>query len=167
MARKFLLDLFEMVSGERMNHRYFQVGGCAQDLPDGFIERLQRLLDILPGRIDEYEALLTANPIWKDRLVGIGVLPAEQLLGLGVTGPTLRAAGIPLDLRKTQPYSGYEHFQFEVPTETAGDCYARYLVRMAEIRESLKGEALVSWRTAPLPDRASAADRTIDRAPRT
>ena len=136
--RDEVLDLFEMVSGERMNHRYFQVGGCAQDLPEGFVERLQRLLDILPGRIDEYEALLTGNPIWQDRLKGIGVIPAEQLLALGVTGPTLRAAGIPLDLRKSQPYSGYEHFQFDVPTEIAGDSFARYLVRVREMRESIK-----------------------------
>jgi NADH-quinone oxidoreductase subunit D len=136
--RDEVLDLFEMVSGERMNHRYFQVGGCAQDLPEGFIPRLQALLDILPGRIDEYEALLTGNPIWQDRLKGIGVIPAEQLLNLGVTGPTLRAAGIPLDLRKSQPYSGYEHFQFDVPTEITGDAFARYLVRVREMRESIK-----------------------------
>ena len=136
--RDNLLDLFEMVSGERMNHRYFQVGGCAQDLPPGFIKRLQAFIDEMPRRIDEYEALLTGNPIWKDRMKGVGVLPADQLIGLGVTGPTLRAAGVPHDLRKTNPYSGYEHFQFEVPTATEGDCYARYLVRVREMRESLR-----------------------------
>ncbi len=136
--RDELLDLFEMVSGERMNHRYFQVGGCAQDLPPGFIERTRTFVKEMPKRIDEYEALLTGNPIWKDRMVGIGVLPADQLLALGVTGPTLRAAGVPHDLRKVAPYSGYEHFQFEVPTATEGDCYARYLVRVREMRESLK-----------------------------
>jgi NADH-quinone oxidoreductase subunit D len=136
--RDKLLDLFEMVSGERMNHRYFQVGGCAQDLPPGFVERLRAFLAEMPGRIDEYEALLTGNPIWKDRMVGVGTMPAEDLLALGVTGPTLRAAGVPYDLRKLSPYSGYEHFQFEVPTETAGDSYARYLVRIREMRESLR-----------------------------
>jgi len=136
--RDELLDLFEMVSGERMNHRYFQVGGCAQDLPPGFIERLQAFIDEMPRRIDEYEALLTGNPIWKDRMKGVGVLPADDLIALGVTGPTLRAAGVPHDLRKTNPYSGYEHFQFEVPTATEGDCYARYLVRVREMRESLR-----------------------------
>jgi NADH-quinone oxidoreductase subunit D len=136
--RDELLDLFEMVSGERMNHRYFQVGGCAQDLPPGFVERLRAFLKMMPGRIDEYEALLTGNPIWKDRMVGVGTMPAEDLLALGVTGPTLRAAGVPYDLRKLSPYSGYEHFQFEVPTETAGDSYARYLVRIREMRESLR-----------------------------
>jgi NADH-quinone oxidoreductase subunit D len=125
-------------SGERMNHRYLQVGGCAQDLPPGFIERTRTFVKEMPRRIDEYEALLTGNPIWKDRMVGIGVLPADQLLALGVTGPTLRAAGVPHDLRKVAPYSGYEHFQFEVPTATEGDCYARYLVRVREMRESLK-----------------------------
>jgi NADH-quinone oxidoreductase subunit D len=136
--RDELLDLFEMVSGERMNHRYFQVGGCAQDLPPGFVERLHAFVKMMPGRIDEYEALLTGNPIWKDRMVGVGTMPAEDLLALGVTGPTLRAAGVPYDLRKLSPYSGYEHFQFEVPTETAGDSYARYLVRIREMRESLR-----------------------------
>ncbi len=136
--RDEVLDLFEMVSGERMNHLYFQVGGCAQDLPEGFLERLTGLLAQMPGRIDEYEALLTANPIWIDRLKGVGVIPAEQLLGLGVTGPTLRAAGVSFDLRKSQPYSGYEYFQFDVPTEIAGDSYARYLVRVREMRESVK-----------------------------
>jgi NADH-quinone oxidoreductase subunit D len=136
--RDELLDLFEMVSGERMNHRYFQVGGCAQDLPPGFVERLRAFLKMMPGRIDEYEALLTGNPIWKDRMVGVGTMPAEDLLALGVTGPTLRAAGVPYDLRKLSPYSGYEHFQFDVPTETAGDSYARYLVRIREMRESLR-----------------------------
>ncbi len=136
--RDKLLDLFEMVSGERMNHRYFQVGGCAQDLPPGFVKRLRAFLAEMPGRIDEYEALLTGNPIWKDRMVGVGTMPAEDLLALGVTGPTLRAAGVPYDLRKLAPYSGYEHFQFEVPTETAGDSYARYLVRIREMRESLR-----------------------------
>jgi NADH-quinone oxidoreductase subunit D len=136
--RDEVLDLFEMVSGERMNHRYFQVGGCAQDLPPGFVERLRTFLTAMPKRIDEYEALLTGNPIWKDRMVGVGVLPADELLGLGVTGPTLRAAGVPYDLRKVAPYSGYEHFDFQVPTETAGDSYARYLVRVREMRESVR-----------------------------
>jgi len=127
-----------MVSGERMNHRYFQVGGCAQDLPPGFIERVRAFTDEMPKRIDEYEALLTGNPIWKDRMKGIGVLPAGELLALGVTGPTLRAAGVPYDLRKVAPYSGYEHFEFDVPTATEGDSFARYLVRVQEMRESLR-----------------------------
>ena len=136
--RDELLDLFEMVSGERMNHRYFQVGGCSDDLPPGFVERVRKFAKEMPGRIDEYEALLTGNPIWKDRMEGVGVLPAEELLALGVTGPTLRAAGIPHDLRKVAPYSGYEHFQFDVPTSTKGDSFARYLVRVQEMRESLR-----------------------------
>jgi NADH-quinone oxidoreductase subunit D len=136
--RDELLDLFEMVSGERMNHRYFQVGGCSDDLPPGFVERVRAFANEMPKRIDEYEALLTGNPIWKDRMEGIGVLPADELLALGVTGPTLRAAGIPHDLRKVAPYSGYEHFEFDVPTATEGDSYARYLVRVREMRESLK-----------------------------
>ncbi|MSO44357.1 MAG: NADH-quinone oxidoreductase subunit D [Thermoleophilia bacterium] len=166
--RDDLLDLFEMVSGERMNHQYFQVGGCAQDLPPGFLTRLTTFVDTMPARIDEYEALLTTNPIWKDRLTGVGVISAEQLVGLGVTGPTLRAAGVPYDLRKVAPYSGYEHFHFDVPTETAGDSYARYLVRVREMRESLKiirqvidgmpeGPTIADDRKVVLPPRAELA----------
>jgi len=136
--RDAALDLFEMVSGERMNNRYFQVGGCAEDIPPGFVERLSDFLDRMPARIDEYESLLTNNPIWIDRTRGIGVLPAGELIAMGVTGPPLRAAGVPHDLRKSQPYSGYEHFQFDVATGTHGDAYDRYLVRVREMRESVK-----------------------------
>ena len=113
--REKALDLCEMIAGDRMNTRYFQVGGCADDMPPGFEQRLRAFLDEMPGRIDEYEDLLSSNPIWLDRTKDVGVLPADELINLGVTGPALRAAGVDLDLRKTTPYSGYEHFDFQVP----------------------------------------------------
>ena len=136
--REKALDLFEMIAGERMNTRYFQVGGCADDMPPGFERRLRALLDELPDRIDEYEDLLSRNPIWLERTKGVGVLPAEQLMDLGVTGPALRAAGVDLDLRVRTPYSSYEDFAFDVPVGTVGDAYDRYTVRMREMRESVK-----------------------------
>ena len=142
--REKALDLCEMISGDRMNYRYFQVGGCADDMPAGFETRLRAFLQEMPGRIDEYEELLSRNPIWLDRTKGIGVLPADQLINLGVTGPALRAAGVDLDLRKTAPYSGYEHFDFQVPLGARGDAYDRYSVRVREMRESVRiiGQAL-------------------------
>jgi len=132
------LDLGEMISGERMNTRYFQVGGCAQDMPDGFEGELRRFIGELPSRIDEYETLLSRNQIWLDRTKGIGILPPDELIGLGVTGPALRAAGVGLDLRKAAPYCGYEHFDFDVPVATEGDVYARFTVRIREMRESVR-----------------------------
>jgi NADH-quinone oxidoreductase subunit D len=142
--REKALDLCEMISGERMNYRYFQVGGVSGDMPRGFEPRLRQFIADMPARIDEYEELLSANPIWIDRTKGIGVLPADELINLGVTGPVLRAAGVDLDLRKAQPYSGYEHFDFQVPLGTRGDAYDRYLVRLREMRESVRiiGQAL-------------------------
>jgi len=132
------LDLFEMISGERMNHRYFQVGGCSDDMPEGFVSLLRRFVQEMPARIDEYEGLLSANPIWIERTRGVGVLPADELIDLGITGPALRAAGVDLDLRKAAPYSGYEHFDFNVPLGTRGDAYDRYSVRLREMRESVR-----------------------------
>ncbi len=132
------LDLFEMISGERMNHRYFQVGGCADDMPPGFEKLLRQFVTEMPLRIDEYEGLLSQNPIWLERTRGVGTLPPDQLIDLGITGPALRAAGVDLDLRKARPYSGYEHFDFNVPVGTNGDAYDRYLVRLREMRESVR-----------------------------
>ncbi len=132
------LDLGEMISGERMNTRYFHVGGCAADMPEGFEAALRKFIGKMPSRIDEYETLLSGNQIWLDRMKGIGILSADQLLGLGVTGPALRAAGVALDLRKANPYSGYEHFDFDIPTGTAGDAYDRYTMRLREMRESVR-----------------------------
>ena len=127
-----------MIAGERMNTRFFQVGGCSDDMPPGFEQRMRAFVKEMPGRIDEYEDLLSQNPIWIDRTKGVGVLPADQLIDLGVTGPALRAAGVDLDLRKTNPYSGYEHFDFEVPLGVTGDAYDRYSVRVREMRQSVR-----------------------------
>jgi NADH-quinone oxidoreductase subunit D len=142
--REQALDLNEMIAGDRMNTRYFQVGGCSDDMPPGFEARLRAFVEEMPGHIDEYEELLSQNPIWLDRTKGIGILPPERLLDLGVTGPALRAAGVDLDLRKTTPYSGYEHFDFNVPLGVSGDAYDRYSVRIREMRESVRiiGQAL-------------------------
>jgi NADH-quinone oxidoreductase subunit D len=132
------LDLGEMISGERMNTRYMQVGGCSDDMPPGFADGLRTFIKELPDRVSEWEQILSKNTIWMERTKGVGVLPPDQLIDLGVTGPALRAAGVDLDLRKAAPYSGYEHFDFQVPLGTNGDAYDRYLVRMREIRESVK-----------------------------
>src|SRR5436190_7357904 len=136
--REVILDIFEMVTGLRMNHAFLRIGGLVMDLPDGAIERVRAFLRILPGRIGEYEDLLSDNPIWLERNRGVGVVPAETLLGLGVTGPVLRAAGVPYDVRKASPYGGYDEFDFEVPVRQAGDCYARYEIRLEEMRQSLR-----------------------------
>jgi NADH-quinone oxidoreductase subunit D len=136
--REQILDIFELVTGLRMNHAYIRIGGLVMDLPDGAEDRIRAFLRELPRRFDEYEALLSRNPIWLERNKGIGVLPAEDCLRIGVTGPMLRAAGVAHDLRKTEPYSGYERYEFDVPTRTEADCYARYEIRVAEMRESVR-----------------------------
>jgi len=136
--REEILDILEEVTGLRMNHAWVRPAGVSQDLPDGTEERVRRFVADMRGKIDEYETLLTRNPIWLERTRGIGRLSADQLTGLGITGPMLRAGGIAHDLRKAQPYCGYEQYDFEVPTATDSDVYARYQVRIAEMRESLK-----------------------------
>ena len=136
--REQILDLFEMSSGQRMHTRYFQVGGVMEDIPVGFAEKLGAFLDVMPGRVDEYGALLNANEIVLQRLRGTCPLDAATLLSLGVTGPLLRAAGNPWDLRKAAPYSSYGDFDFKIPVGTVGDNYDRFAVRMAEMRESVK-----------------------------
>jgi NADH-quinone oxidoreductase subunit D len=136
--REEILDILEEVTGLRMNHAWVRPAGVSQDLPDGTEERVRRFVDDMRAKIDEYETLLTNNPIWLERTRGIGVLSTEQLVGLGVTGPMLRAGGIAHDLRKAEPYCGYEQYDFEVPTATSSDVYARYQLRIAEMRESLK-----------------------------
>jgi NADH-quinone oxidoreductase subunit D len=127
-----------MFSGQRMMTSYIRIGGLALEPPRGWEQATARFLAEFPARIDEYETLLTSNPIWLQRTQGVGHLPLEQLLDLGVTGPMIRAAGLAWDIRKSEPYSGYEKFQFEIPTRTASDVYARYEVRIAELRESVK-----------------------------
>lgn len=136
--REMLLDIFELVSGARMMTSYIRPGGLAYDLPVEFKATVQHFLNLMPSRIDEYEALLTENPIWKDRTVGVGILNAADAIALGVTGANLRATGVPYDVRKVFPYSGYENYDFKVITGTAGDTYDRYLVRMAEMREAVQ-----------------------------
>jgi NADH-quinone oxidoreductase subunit D len=136
--REILLDIFEMCSGQRMMTSYFRPGGLWRDLPREFEAAVRQFLKIIPDRIGQYEALLTENPMYIERTRGIGVISAEQALAIGLTGPSLRATGVPLDMRREQPYSGYERFDFEVPTASEGDTYARYAVRMQEMRQSVR-----------------------------
>jgi len=136
--REDLLRIFEAVSGQRMMTSYFRIGGLSLEPPMGFHESVQDLLDIMPARIDQYENLLTGNPIWMGRLKGVGYLSPEDAIALGVTGPPARASGIDWDLRRDMPYSGYERFKFEVPVSDVGDVWARYVVRIQEMRESVK-----------------------------
>ncbi len=136
--REEILKIFERFSGQRMMTSYIRIGGLALEPPAGWRERVKRFLDMMPARVDEYEALLTENRIWKGRLKGVGYLSPDDLIALSTTGPGLRASGVAYDNRKLFPYSSYEEFDFNVPTRTESDCYARYMVRVAEIRESLK-----------------------------
>jgi NADH-quinone oxidoreductase subunit D len=136
--REEILDILEEVTGLRMNHAWVRPAGVSQDLPDGTEEQVRAFIGDMRDKIDEYETLLTNNPIWLERTRGIGVLSTEQLVGLGITGPMLRAGGIAHDLRKAEPYCGYEQYDFEVPTVDTSDVYARYQIRIAEMRESLK-----------------------------
>ncbi|MGB8323953.1 MAG: NADH dehydrogenase (quinone) subunit D [Candidatus Acidiferrum sp.] len=136
--REEILKIFERFAGQRMMTSYIRIGGLALEPPTGWREMVKKFIDAMPAHIDEYEALLTENRIWKGRLEGVGYLPAEQLIALSTTGPGLRAAGVAYDNRKMFPYSSYEEFDFDVPTRTESDCYARYMVRVAEMRESVK-----------------------------
>ena len=149
--REKILDIFEMISGLRMNHAYIRPGGVIQDLPPGAVEKIREFVQIMPGRINEYHNLLTGQPIWTARLEKVGYLDVNACIALGVTGPLLRAAGLPWDLRKSQPYCGYETYEFDVPTQQEGDCFARYLVRMDEMRESVKIVAQCLDRLRPGP----------------
>lgn len=136
--RETLLDLFEMSSGQRMHTRYFQIGGVIEDIPEGWIEQVRKFCAIMPERADIYGDLLNKNEIFLQRQRDVCPLPAETLREYGVTGPLLRAAGDPWDLRKTMPYSSYEDFDFQIPIGTKGDNYDRYQVRLAEVKESVK-----------------------------
>jgi NADH-quinone oxidoreductase subunit D len=136
--REEILKIFEMVSGQRMMTSYFRIGGLALEPPPGWLDRVRRFIEMFPSRVDEYERLLTQNRIWQMRTIGIGILEAKDAIALGVSGPMLRAAGVAYDVRKFFPYSSYEEFDFDIPTRTEADSYARYLVRVAEMRESLK-----------------------------
>jgi len=136
--RNLILDIMEMCSGQRMMTTYIRPGGLWRDVPAEFEGEVRSFIKVFPSRVDEYEALLTKNPIFLDRTKDIGVLTQEDALSWGVTGPMLRASGITHDLRKSQPYSGYELYDFEIPTRSEGDTFARYIVRIEEMREALR-----------------------------
>ncbi len=136
--REELLRFFETVTGLRMNHNYIRPGGVAADLPPDWREELVPLLDVIPGRLDEFDLLMTGQPIWRERLQGVGVLTAEEALSLGTTGPLLRSTGYAWDLRRDAPYLRYDEIDFDVIVGTYGDCFDRYAIRLAEIRESMR-----------------------------
>ena len=136
--RELILDVFEAITGLRMNHAYIRPGGLSQDLPDDAIEKVRELLRVLPGRLRDLELMLNDNPIWKARTENVGYLDLTGCMALGVTGPVLRSTGLPYDLRRADPYCGYDSYEFDVVTDTGSDCYGRYLIRVEEMKESLK-----------------------------
>jgi len=150
--RELILSLFEAVTGLRMNHAYIRPGGLAADLPEDGPDRVAELLAILPGRLHELESLLTESYIWKARTQGVGYLDLTGCMALGITGPVLRSTGLPHDLRKAQPYCGYETYDFDVVTADTADCYGRYLIRVGEMHESLKivGQCLQRLEPGPV-----------------
>ena len=150
-ARERCVDVFEMITGLRMNHGYIRPGGVSQDLPEGYEESLLTWIKEQQQELVDIERLLTGQAIWVNRLKDVGWLGVEGCLALGVTGPMLRAAGLPWDVRKTDPYLGYETFHFDVPTDDRADCWARYVVRLAEMHESLKIVKQVLDRLEPGP----------------
>ena len=136
--RELILDVFEAVTGLRMNHGYIRPGGLAQDLPDGSLDKVREVVDVVPRRLRDLEDLLDENAIWKARTKDVGYLDLMGCMALGITGPVLRSTGLPHDLRKSQPYCGYDTYEFDVVTDTGCDCYGRYLIRVGEMKESLK-----------------------------
>ncbi len=163
--REQILDIFEMVSGQRMMHGYFRIGGLQWDLPEGFVPRVRAFLEEFPRRLDEYEALLTDNLIWRKRTEGVAVLSADDAVRYGCTGPVLRGSGIAYDVRKAFPYGGYDEYAFDVPVGSRGDAFDRYRVRMEEMRQSRRiilqaldrlapGPVMVDDRKVALPPRA-------------
>ncbi|MFC1985699.1 NADH-quinone oxidoreductase subunit D [Chloroflexota bacterium] len=149
--REKIVDLFEMVSGQRLLYNYMRIGGFVQDIPDEFLPALDKFVRQMPGFIDEYERLLKENEILLARSKGVGILPKELAIDISASGPVLRASGIKWDIRKVDPYSIYERFEFDVPTGSAGDCYDRYRVRVEEIRQSLH---IIKQAMAQLPSGA-------------
>ncbi len=153
--REDILRVFEMVSGQRMMTSYFRIGGIALEPPLGFFERVRDFADRFPSKVDEYENLLTGNPIWMMRTKGVAKISAEDAIALGATGPTLRGSGVDVDLRRDMPYSGYENFQFKVPLGKEGDVFDRYLCRVKELRESI---AIVKQALEGMPEGPIKAD---------
>jgi len=136
--REMILDIFEMVSGQRMMSTYFRPGGLWRDVPDEFIPAVKAFIDYFPAKVEEYETLLVNNPLWIDRTQGIGVITPEDAIAYGCTGPTLRGSGVNWDIRKAMPYMGYETYQFDVPLGEHGDVYDRFYIRMQEMKESVR-----------------------------
>ena len=162
--REYLLDVFEMCSGQRMMTSYFRPGGVWRDVPEEFEPAVRQFLDFFPARIADYEALLRNNPIWLERTKGVGAISAEDAVDWGLTGPALRGSGVEWDIRKAMPYSGYEQYEFDVPTRTDGDVYARYECRMDEMHQSLR---IIEQALDNLPDGPFLAeDRKIVPPPR-
>ncbi len=147
--REEILKIFEKYCGARLTTHAFRIGGCQYETYDGFEPDVKKFCDFVQPKIDEYETLLTTNRIWLERTKGVGVLSGDDCKALGVTGPVLRAAGVKWDLRKAQPYAAYKEFEFDIPTGTNGDTYDRYLVRIAEIRQSLR---IVRQAVAGIPE---------------
>lgn len=162
--RERILDLFEMVSGARLTTSYIRVGGVWRDLPPAFLPNVEEFLRIMPSLLDEYGSMLDRAPVWKKRLTGIGKISRETAINQGLTGPLLRGSGVDWDLRRDMPYSGYEKYDFKVPVATEGDCWARYLCRMEEMRQSLR---IVEQAIRNLPDGLyKSDDRKVSLPPR-
>jgi len=153
--REDILRIFDALAGQRMMTSYIRIGGLAMEPPLDFFDRVQTFINTFPEKIDEYSNLLTGNPIFQGRLKGVGYLSAADAIALGVTGPPMRASGVDFDLRRDMPYSGYEKFKFKVPVSTGGDCWARYEVRLIEMRESVK---IVQQALNGMPEGAIKAD---------
>ena len=163
--RERILDLFEMVCGARLTTSYIRIGGVWKDLPEAFLGALSEFCDLFPGRIDEYRDLVKDSPIWRTRLEGIGMVGREDALAMGLTGPMLRGSGVDWDLRRDQPYSGYEQYEFDVPTSDRGDGFGRYEIRMEEMRQSVR---IIRQALDRLPDGLYRSDdRKVNPPPRT
>lgn len=147
--RELILDVLELISGQRMMTTYIRPGGVWRDVPPEFVPAVQHIVEIMPKRIDEYESMLTTNMLFLERTQGIGAISAEDTIRYGLSGPVIRAAGVPYDIRKAMPYSGYEQYDFDIPTQQEGDIYARYQVRVAEMRQSVR---IVRQALSMLPD---------------
>jgi NADH dehydrogenase I, D subunit len=159
--REEVLHLLEFLTGLRMNHAFVRPGGLAQDFPEGWYERVTDFIEVMRERLPQYDKLLTGQTIWRQRLENVGYLPLDGCIALGATGPILRSAGLPWDLRKVEPYCGYEEYDFEVPVATEADCYARYRLRLAEIHESLKIIEQAAAKLKETPGPVMVEDRKI------